>query len=89
MKKLSQVFSKLKNVNDEMFLNVEKITVINRNKIYIQNYQEIYEIDDEFIKLSKITIKGKNLKLLSISKYFLEISGEILDINLGDAYEKQ
>lgn len=88
MKKISQVFSKFKNVNDEMFLNVEKITIINRNKIFIQNYEEIYEIDDEIIKLAKITIKGKKLKILSISKYFLEISGQILDVNLGDAYEE-
>ena len=44
MKKITNVFSKIKKANDELFLNIEKITIINRNKIFIQNYEEILEI---------------------------------------------
>ncbi len=89
MSKISQIFSKLKNANDEMFLNVEKITIVNRKKIYIQNYKEIYEIGDTLIKFAKVTIKGQHLKIVTISKYFVEISGDIIDVNLGDVNDGQ
>lgn len=83
MKKLTNVFSKLRSVNDQLFLNSEKITIIDQNKVFIQNYNEIKEIQDEIIQLSKITIVGRKLKLVSISKYFIEISGDILKVELG------
>ncbi len=89
MKKISNIFSKIKNTNDALFLNIEKITIINRNKLFIQNYKEIIEISDALIKLTKITIIGKQLKIVSISKFFVEITGQILDIRLGDVSNGQ
>ncbi len=84
MKKMTNIFSKIKNVNDQLFLNSEKITIVDQNKVLIQNYNEIKEIQDEIIQLSKITIRGSKLKINSISKYFIEISGIIQKVELGE-----
>lgn len=88
MKKITNLFSNIKNYNDEVFLRLEKITIIGRNKIYIQNYDEIEEIQDHFIKLKNVTIKGNNLKITSVSKYFIEIVGKIDDIHLGVKFDE-
>ncbi len=90
MNKLTNLFGKIKNVNDEMFLKVEKITIVNKSKIYIQNYGELHEINDDMIKLSNMTITGKNLKIMTISKYFLEVTGMIFSVNFrGDMNEEK
>lgn len=83
MSKLSKLLANIKHYNNELFQNIEKITIIDKSRIYIQNYNEIEEIQDKFIKLSKILIIGEDLKVISISKYFLEITGKISDIKLG------
>lgn len=88
MKKLRNVFTKIKDINDEYMLNNEKVTIMNRSKVMIQNYDKIIEINDEVIRLSKLKILGQNLKLKTISKYFLEITGKINLIDFGDQYEK-
>lgn len=87
MKRIKSVFTKIKNFNDEMMLNNEKITILNRNRVLIQNYGEILEINDEVIKLTKLKITGKNLKLAMISKYFLELNGYIYHVDFGDHNE--
>jgi sporulation protein YqfC len=87
MRPIGAVFSKIKKINDEIFLKHEKITIIDRNRLLIQNYGEILEINDDLIKLSKMTITGKNLKFEMISKYFIEISGNVKKLDLGDKHE--
>lgn len=87
MKNIKSVFTKIKNLNDEIMLNQEKITILNRNRVLIQNYGEILEINDEVIKLTKLKITGKNLKLAMISKYFLELNGNIYHVDFGDYNE--
>lgn len=88
MKKVKGFFSKVNEVKDEMFLNVEKITILNRKQIFIQNYDEVEEIKEEYIKLRNIVVTGKLLRIKTISKYFLEIVGDIEDIKLlGDKNE--
>lgn len=82
MKKVKGFLGKVNEVKDEMFLNVEKITILNRKQVFIQNYDEVEEINDEYIKLRNVKIFGKFLRIKSISKYFLEIIGEIDDIKL-------
>ena len=79
MRPIGAVFSKIKKINDEIFLKHEKITIIDRNRLLIQN--------DDLIKLSKMTITGKNLKFEMISKYFIEISGNVKKLDLGDKHE--
>ncbi|GEM_PF-1011904 len=88
MKKVKGFFSKVNEVKDEMFLNVEKITILNRKQVFIQNYDEVEEIKEEYIKLRNIVVTGKLLRIKTISKYFLEIVGDIEDIKLlGDKNE--
>lgn len=88
MKKVKGFFSKVNEVKDEMFLNVEKITILNRKQVFIQNYDEVEEIKEEYIKLRNIVVTGKLLRIKTISKYFLEIAGDIEDIKLlGDKNE--
>jgi len=82
MKKVKGFLGKVNEVKDEMFQNVEKITILNRKQVFIQNYDEVEEINDEYIKLRNVKIIGKFLRIKSISKYFLEIIGEIDDIKL-------
>ncbi|NLC94694.1 MAG: hypothetical protein GX676_03270 [Bacilli bacterium] len=88
MKKVKGFFSKVNEVKDEMFLNVEKITILNRKQVFIQNYDEVEEIKEEYIKLRNIVVTGKLLRIKTIIKYFLEIVGDIEDIKLlGDKNE--
>ncbi|MDF2698549.1 MAG: YabP family [Haloplasmataceae bacterium] len=83
MKNMGKIFSNIKHYNDQLFENVEKITIVDREKVYIQNYNEIIEIKENEIRLSRLVIKGKNLKIVGISKYFLEVNGNISDVFLG------
>jgi hypothetical protein len=80
---MGKIFSNIKHYNDQLFENVEKITIVDREKVYIQNYNEIIEIKENEIRLSRLVIKGKNLKIVGISKYFLEVNGNISDVFLG------
>lgn len=88
MKKVRKVLTKLKKMNEEVFLKEERITIVDREKFLIQNYQEIAEITDKEIRLKTMRILGNDLKIMSISKYFLEVNGKLEMIVFGDNHEK-
>ena len=41
MKRVNSILGKLKKYNNEMFLNNEKVTIIDKNLLFIQNYHDI------------------------------------------------
>ncbi|ERJ13827.1 YabP/YqfC family sporulation protein [Haloplasma contractile] len=83
-KKITDLFNNVRSVNEKMLYNMQKITILNKNNIYIQNYSEILEIGEEKIQLKELSIIGKNLKIVKMSKYYIEIIGDIHDLHFGD-----
>lgn len=57
---------------------LNELKIIYENKILeITNYNKIIFFDDKEIKLTTITIKGNNLKIIYIDKYQMRVSGTI------------
>jgi YabP family len=87
MKKVKELVTRTKDIQQSLLLNDEKITIINQGKIMIQNYQELLEIDEKKLTFKNLIITGKDLKILNISKYFVEIEGQILGLAFGFNHE--
>jgi hypothetical protein len=85
--KVKELVTKTKDIRQTMLLNDEKITIINQGKLMIQNYQELLEIDDTKLTFKNLIITGRNLKILNISKYFVEIEGQIFGLMFGSHHE--
>lgn len=50
------------------------------NHLYIEKYKKILGVSDSLIHLEGFIITGKNLKIIQMDKYLLEIEGEIIEI---------
>ena len=88
MKKIKEVVSQVKDYGNQLMLNCERITVSERKKVFIENYNDILEITDDFIKFKELVINGNKLRIISVSKYFMEIAGQITGLTfLGDKDE--
>lgn len=83
MKQFRHFVDKTKRMEEQFFLKQEKVTIIDQEKVFIQNYSEILEISESSIRLKNMTINGNNLRMRTISQYFMEIEGTITGIELG------
>ena len=57
---------------------------LEKNLLGIDNYKQIIDINDDLIKLSEITIKGKSLKVKSLDPHKIVLSGDFTTLYLGD-----
>jgi hypothetical protein len=85
--KAKNLLRQIKSANDELLLKDQRITISNQNKCFIQNYDEVLEIADNQIILKSMTIQGQRLKIVNISKYFIEISGTIDSLSFKERSE--
>lgn len=69
----------------EVFLQIPKITNLGFNKMMIENYKNILEYQDFFIRINTIigiiNINGINMKMEEMTKDDLIIEGEIDSID--------
>ena len=84
MKNLRQFVNKTKDIRKTVTLSDEKITIVSQSKIWVQNYQELKEITDDQLTLKNLKISGKEIKIMVISKYFIEVEGNFNKIEFGD-----
>ena len=77
-------FTKLFEIPDEVVSDVPKVTVVNFDRILIENYKCILEYQDIFIRIymcnGVIDISGLNLELNEMTKDDLIIRGTIESI---------
>ena len=77
-------FTKLFEIPDEVVSDVPKVTVVNIDRILIENYKCILEYQDIFIRIKMsnglIDISGLNLELNEMTKDDLIIRGTIESI---------
>ena len=57
-----------------------KIHICNQNKIRIENYCKLIEINQNEIYIDKLIIKGNNLVLKEINDVFIYIEGVLNEI---------
>lgn len=50
------------------------------NHLYIEKYKKILDASDSLIQIEGFKIVGKNLKIVQMDKYLLEIEGKIIEI---------
>lgn len=82
MKNIKRMVHKTKDFKNQMSLSEQKVTILNKSKMFIQNYEKLIEITDDVITLQNLKVIGKKLKIVTISKFFIEITGTIYTIQL-------
>lgn len=85
--KLAQIRRTSRKLKRQLTLRQEKITIIDGEKIYLENYPDLIEITDDALVLKNLTIQGKDLKVARISKYFVVIEGKIQRLEYGERHE--
>ena len=63
-------------------MKINKLTMYNNYKVVIENYNNIRDIDDNYIIIDQYYIKGNKLKIKQIEEYFIIIIGIINQINI-------
>lgn len=54
-----------------------KLTVYKNERIVIENYRQLIDLNDELIRVDIYTIVGKFLKLTQMDSYMIEVLGSI------------
>lgn len=85
--KLAQIRRTSRKLKRQLTLRQEKITIIDGEKMYLENYPDLIEITDDALVLKNLTIQGKDLKVARISKYFVVIEGKIQRLEYGERHE--
>lgn len=57
-----------------------KLKVYNYQRIIIENYQDVKELTNELIIVDRYNIFGKNLKVMILNQFMIEIYGDIEQI---------
>ena len=58
-------------------MKISKVSLYNNEKVVIENYNNIHEIDNNYIIIDNYKIEGSNLKIKQIEEYFIIIIGLI------------
>lgn len=61
-------------------MKINKLSLYNNEKVVIENYNNIRDINDDCIIIDKYYINGENLKIKLIEEYFIIIIGVINSI---------
>ena len=82
------IFSYIKSYIDDNELNI----IVKKNKVNIQNYDNIFNFDSNKIVIvkdnEKVSIYGENLYVSKLLDNEVLINGKILKIELGDYNKK-
>lgn len=54
-----------------------KLSIYQNNRIVIENYQRLLDLNEEYIRVDIYTIVGKFLKLIQMDNYMIEVIGTI------------
>lgn len=57
-----------------------KLKLYQYNKLVIENYMNMIEIQNDIIIIDKYNIRGSNLKINYLNQFIVEIYGEIFEI---------
>lgn len=58
-----------------------KISIYN-NKVIIENYNKIIDLNNDKIIIDNYIITGLNLKIINIDEYYIIINGDIKNLNI-------
>ena len=58
-------------------MKITKLSLYNNDKVVIENYSNIKDINDDLIIIDNYLIIGNNLKIKQIEEYFIIIIGLI------------
>ena len=79
-KRLSKITAFLE-MPEEIISDKPRITILGFNELVIENYKNILEYDEIFIKVNTyigaINISGVNLKLIQLNKEDIMVTGKI------------
>lgn len=83
-RRLQQQLSSFLDIPHDIVLDLPKITLIGNIQLYIENHRGIIEYSPETVRISvsigEIEIKGKDLRILTISRDELSLDGTIHSI---------
>lgn len=61
-------------------MKISKVSLYNNEKVVIENYNNIHDIDNNYIIIDNYKIEGSDLKIKQIEEYFIIIMGLINNI---------
>jgi hypothetical protein len=61
-----------------------KLTVYQNQRIVIENYHQLLDLNEELIRVDIYTIVGKFLKLTQMDNYMIEVIGSISRVLIED-----
>ncbi len=61
-------------------MKISKVSLYNNEKVVIENYNNIHDIDNNYIIIDNYKIEGSDLKIKQIEEYFIIIIGIINNI---------
>lgn len=61
-------------------MKISKVSLYNNEKVVIENYDNIHDIDNNYIIIDNYKIEGSDLKIKQIEEYFIIIIGIINNI---------
>lgn len=64
--------------------NQIKLSIFNNQRLIIENYNELLDINDELISVDIYTISGNFLKISKMDNYMIEIQGIIRQIIINE-----
>ena len=78
-------FDKIFNIPEELYTDIPKVTVLNFNKMLIENYKCVLEYQDFFIRIKMsnglINVNGFKLVMNEMTRDDLIITGNIENID--------
>ena len=88
MKKRINRINEFLEMPEEIILDKPRITILGFNEMVIENYKNILEYDEVFIKINThigaINIKGFDLKLMQMNQEDIMITGKIESLDFED-----
>ena len=88
MKKRINRINEFLEMPEEIILNKPRITILGFDEMVIENYKNILEYDEVFIKINThigaINIKGFDLKLMQMNQEDIMITGKIESLDFED-----
>lgn len=64
--------------------NQLKLSIFSNNRIVIENYNELIDINEEEITVDRYQILGTFLKITKMDNFFIEIEGTIRQIVINE-----
>ncbi len=62
--------------------DMTKVILWDNKKIIIENYQKLFDIEENKIKVDKYLIIGQNLKITELDQFIIKIYGEIKELKI-------